>query len=159
MYHLPNSLVDDIRLKIAEDEGSLSKELKLELLKREEEQIKEEKKEGTLTDEQIRFKELQEWIGKEQDIAQSSVSFSAAQLKAITEAVAALAESSSTDSERRQLHDLKVILERRKKEIIEAEAVEKEAQELATEDEGRKAEEKKKREELEKEKASLAKIS
>eukprot|EP00012_Vannella_robusta_P009638 CAMPEP_0206205528 /NCGR_PEP_ID=MMETSP0166-20121206/14284_1 /ASSEMBLY_ACC=CAM_ASM_000260 /TAXON_ID=95228 /ORGANISM="Vannella robusta, Strain DIVA3 518/3/11/1/6" /LENGTH=576 /DNA_ID=CAMNT_0053625585 /DNA_START=315 /DNA_END=2042 /DNA_ORIENTATION=- len=125
MYHLPHSLVDDIRLKIAEDEGSLSKELKLELLKREEEQIKEEKKEGVLTDEQIKFKELQEWIGKEQDIAQSSVSFSAAQLKAITEAVADLAAKSSVNKEKRQLQELKALLEKRKAELIESEEAEK----------------------------------
>jgi len=158
IYHLPNSVVDSIRLKVASNQADANS-LKLLLLKQESQEIKREKEEEIVTDSQIKERELIEWIGKEQDIAQSSVSFSAAQLKAMTEAVAALAESSSTDSERRQLHDLKVILERRKKEIIEAEAEEKEAQELATEDEGRKAEEKKKREELEKEKASLAKIS
>eukprot|EP00339_Tiarina_fusa_P009487 CAMPEP_0117047294 /NCGR_PEP_ID=MMETSP0472-20121206/32684_1 /TAXON_ID=693140 ORGANISM="Tiarina fusus, Strain LIS" /NCGR_SAMPLE_ID=MMETSP0472 /ASSEMBLY_ACC=CAM_ASM_000603 /LENGTH=453 /DNA_ID=CAMNT_0004759939 /DNA_START=493 /DNA_END=1854 /DNA_ORIENTATION=+ len=121
IYHLPNSVVDDIRLKIADRDGNLSNELKLELLKREEEQIKEENKEGNLTEEQIKFKELQEWIGKEQDIAQSSVSFSAAQLKAITEAVAGIAAESSVDQEKRQLQELKALLERRKMELVEAE--------------------------------------
>lgn len=122
IYHLPNSLVDDIKIKIQEDEGSLSKELKLQLLKREEEQIAEEKREKEQTGEQIELKELQEWMGTEQDIAQSSVSFSASQLKAITEAVASLAQKSSVDKEKRQLQELKTLLEKRKTELVEDEA-------------------------------------
>lgn len=144
MYHLPEAVVDDIRLKIAEDEGSLSKELKLRLLQREEEQIEEDKREGDATEEQIKFKELQEWIGKEKDIAQSSVSFSASQLKAITEAVADLAVKSTVAKERRQLQDLKVLLEKRKNEMTEFEEEEerkREAKRKEAEEEQRKKEE------------------
>jgi len=147
MYHLPEAVVDDIRLKIAEDEGSLSKELKLRLLQREEEQIEEDKREGDATEEQIKFKELQEWIGKEKDIAQSSVSFSASQLKAITEAVADLAVKSTVAKERRQLQDLKVLLEKRKNEMSELEEEEerkREAKRKAEEDR-KKAEEEEQR--------------
>jgi len=129
MYHLPDTLVDEIRLKIAEDEGKLSKAKKLELLMHEQELIKEEKKHGELTEEQIKLKELQDWIGKETDIAQSSVSFSASQLKAITEAVADLAAKSSIEKEKKQLQELKKLLEKRKAELTaEKEEIDKIAQ-------------------------------
>jgi len=121
MYHLPNSVIDEIRFKIAEDESSLSKELKLELLKKEEEQIKEEEKHVGITEEQIKTKDLQDWISKEQDIAQSSVLFSASQLKAFTEVVTDLAKKSSIDTEKRQLQELKSLLELRKQELLESE--------------------------------------
>jgi len=135
MYHLPDSLVDDIRIKIAEDEGTLSKDLKLQLLKKEEKQIKEDKQEGQLTDEQIKFNELQDWIGKDKDIAQSSVSFSASQLKQITQAVADLASKSSIEKEKKQLHELKSLLEKRKSEMIELEHREEEEKQFSHYDE------------------------
>merc|ERR1712232_820996 len=62
--------------------------------------------------------------------AQSSVSFSASQLKAITEAVADLAEKSSVENEKRQLHELKGLLEKRKAEMVKDEKVNEETDKI-----------------------------
>ena len=116
IYHLPHSVVDEIKVNV-ESSGDVANQLKIQLLKEENQKIREEAQEVESAKDQIELIDLQEWIKREKDIAQSSVTFTAAQLKAITEAVANVAANSSIETERKQLHDLKTLLEKRKLEL------------------------------------------
>lgn len=83
LYHLPESVIDEIRLKVEHN-----REHKLQLLKEENKRIAEERKEAAKTAEAIRYQELKQWVTKDSDLASSSITFSASQLKEVADAVA-----------------------------------------------------------------------
>jgi FKBP-type peptidyl-prolyl cis-trans isomerase len=83
LYHLPESVIDEIRLKM---EQSSEQSRKLQLLKEESRRIAEESAEAEKTAEAIRSQELQQWMSK--DLASNSITFSASQLKQVADAVA-----------------------------------------------------------------------
>lgn len=116
LYHLPSKLVDEIRVKVAEV-GVENGALKLEVLRKEAQLIKEEELENEQTRKEVERQQLLEWIQSKTDIAQSSVTFSSAQLKAITSAVAKLAADTSLEDETKQLGNLKRLLDERRSEF------------------------------------------
>jgi len=118
LYHLPSKLVDEIRVKVAEV-GLENGALKLEVLRKEAELIKEEELEDEQTRKEVERQQLLDWIQSKTDIAQSSVTFSSAQLKAITGAVAKLAADTSLEDETKQLGNLKRLLDLRRSEFRE----------------------------------------
>lgn len=140
LYTLNDSLLTELKLKVSESSGNTlaADELKLQILKKENEQIAEEHKEKDRTDVAIRTAQDKQWITEHKNLAQSSNSFSSKQLRDIASAVNVLVQNSALDSERQQLLRLKDALERRKLELSEAEqsqhlAFERESVEAAEE--------------------------
>lgn len=129
LYHMPDSLVDEIRLQLKSDA-----ERKLAVLREEAEAIQAEAQEAADTEKAIREQKLKHWVMEEGDIAQRSITFSAAQLKEVADAVDALAQKSTFEDEHAQIQGLKQLLEQRRQELAEAERQHEERNRLREEE-------------------------
>eukprot|EP01094_Clydonella_sp_ATCC50884_P021596 TRINITY_DN4789_c0_g1_i2.p1 TRINITY_DN4789_c0_g1~~TRINITY_DN4789_c0_g1_i2.p1 ORF type:complete len:748 (-),score=254.35 TRINITY_DN4789_c0_g1_i2:21-2264(-) len=129
LYHMPESVVDEIRLQLKSDA-----EKKLALLKEESDAIQAEAQEAEDTEKAIRDRQLKHWVLEEGDIAQRSITFSAAQLKEVVDAVDALAQKSTFEDEHSRIQNLKQLLEQRRLELAEAERARDERDRLRKEE-------------------------
>jgi len=124
LYTVNSQVLDEIRLKVSEMSGrdDVASSLRLEILKKENAEIAQEKKDQEITETAIKKIQDNMWIEEHQDLAQSSINFTAKQLREIASAVNILLQNSSLAPERQELEKLKEALEKRKSELTEAES-------------------------------------
>ena len=109
LYTVNSKVLDEIRLKVSEMSGrdDVASSLRLEILKKENAEIAQEKKDQEITETAIKKIQDNMWIEEHQDLAQSSINFTAKQLREIASAVNILLQNSSLAPERQELEKVK----------------------------------------------------